>query len=88
MSQHTQMVEFAGGPLDGYSEPAPPASTLMLDLLAIPINPQLISLLGGNGVQGRSPTTSIALYRLNDENCYQFVGAAPVGKNLDDDAGA
>jgi hypothetical protein len=76
---HPDVVEFLGGPLDGYSYVVSPSQRLTRNA-AIPVNQNVVDMM--SGIEGRHQTraTSIAIYVLESTHHgwrYRFRGAAP-----------
>ena len=78
-----QIVEFAGGPLDGYEHVLPDHSGELAGTVGLEINRNVVRTLSGEG-DGDSPVgppTSIAVYCLeefSDPPRYEFLCAFPV----------
>lgn len=76
------IVEFAGGPLDGYVHVLPGPADELAGTVGLEISQSVVRLLsGGNGDESIGWPTSIAVYRLVEFSVpprYQFLCAAPV----------
>ena len=76
------IVEFTGGPLDGYEHPLPGPAEELAGTVGLEINQNVVRLLSGegNGDDQIGWPTSIAVYRLVDFSApprYEFLVAVP-----------
>lgn len=82
MFEQRSEIEFVGGPLDGHRHVVTMPVVEMNSVVSFPINRNLFRLLGRRPSGKPHPITSIALYRLqNDEDrvCYRFeLAGSPV----------
>ncbi|MCA9266328.1 MAG: hypothetical protein R3E01_02440 [Pirellulaceae bacterium] len=72
-------VEFFGGPLDGHIHVVSLPTDELNDVAAIPVNQNVIEMLGGHRAQQKGPATSIAVYVRQDDRAggqYHFLRSA------------
>jgi hypothetical protein len=70
-------IRFIGGPLDGYRETRPPGQVGLAEVLAVPINSNLLTALVGERRGPKKPASSVAVYELQILDGvveYRFVG--------------
>ena len=60
-------VEFIGGPLDGHTHAFTHSPDLLAWITGIPVSPDLVRFISGQGDRTESPATSIAVYQLHHE---------------------
>lgn len=73
-------IEFVGGPLDGFQQPVPPP-TADCNLLALPINVNVLRIVSGGTAGEKRKASSVAIYESTSSGrsyVYRFVGPAPV----------
>lgn len=71
-------IEFIGGPLDGYDYRASLPDEGLGDVVALPINQNVVRMLNGEGRGEVTGPSSVALYELDRQDealRYQFVVA-------------
>jgi hypothetical protein len=76
-SVKTCQVRYTGGPLDGHRERVPAVQSSLGDVIAIPVNGNLLAMLTGNRCGPKRPATSVAVYELHVVEGlveYQFLG--------------
>jgi hypothetical protein len=72
-------LEFIGGPLDGYTYTASFPLSELVDTMAMPVNQNVVRMLGGAPKGEKAPATSVALYELVRRGGawrYDYLGAA------------
>ena len=72
-------VQFVGGPFDGYRQAMSFPAEELGAIVAIPVNRNVLELLGGKRRRLKSPASSVALYELRTRGRtpqYHYVGAA------------
>ncbi len=77
-TRQTTGVEFVGGPFDGHFQSLCLAADELLELVAIPVNGNLVRMLVESNGVGREPPTSIAVYereKVGSPTRYRFLGA-------------
>lgn len=62
------MVEFIGGPFDGYTQPHAAVKTARL-----PVNPMLVRIFGGEPSVYNQTLTSVAVYQRSPLNPNRFI---------------
>lgn len=82
---NTLYLDFVGGPFDGHRQAMDTGDWELRDMVAFPVNENVLRLLAGEPTRPQQPVRSMAVYRLRPgEACYEFVGAwAPSDFNLD-----
>lgn len=58
-------VEFVGGPLDGHMHPFTHSPDRLAWIAGIPVSPDLLRFMNGQGDSAESPPTSVAVYQLH-----------------------
>lgn len=72
-------LEFIGGPLDGYTYTASFPFSELVTTMAMPVNPNIVRMLGGEHDGLKAPATSVAIYELKNRKGawrYEYIGAA------------
>ncbi len=72
-------LEFVGGPLDGYTYAASFPFSELVSTMAMPINQNIVRMLGGEHEGPKKPATSVAIYELTQRDGtwrYEYIGAA------------
>lgn len=87
----TEIVEFAGGPLDGYEHILPSAADELAGTVGLEINQNVVRTLSGeaSGEETIGAPTSIAVYRLEEFSApprYHFLCSVPVDVLQPEDA--
>ena len=87
----SHVVEFTGGPLDGYEHTLPAPVDELAGTVGLEVNQNVVRALSGEGSceEPIGSPTSIAVYRLeefSDPPRYQFVCAVPVDVVQPEDA--
>lgn len=72
-------LSFIGGPFDGHRQPIDCAQDELQELVAFPVNENVLRLLAGVARGAERPVRSMAIYRLEGQSHYRFVGAWPPG---------
>jgi hypothetical protein len=79
-ASHPDVVEFIGGPLDGHVYVVSSPSERLASNAAIPVNQNMVDMMGGAEGGDQMRATSIAMYVLESTPHgwkYRFHGAAP-----------
>lgn len=82
---HLHAVEFVGGPLDGHKHLGPEPVHERPETLALPINPQVLSVLDGARHVPSCPITSVAWYSrevVAGRWAYVFLGSTAPSESL------
>lgn len=70
-------LRFVGGPFDGYCQAVDCSGDELQELVAFPVNENVLKLLAGVARGAERPVRSMAIYRLEGTLRYRFVGAWP-----------
>lgn len=70
-------LSFVGGPFDGHDQPLDVEREELQEVVAFPVNENVLRLLSGSARGAQRPVRSMAVYRLDGPRCYRFVGAWP-----------
>jgi hypothetical protein len=74
-SSEQTRIEFIGGAYDGFHYDVP-APLLPPSNIALPVSEAIQRMLVGSGATEPTPTTSMAIYRLDRTRCrYRFLGS-------------
>jgi hypothetical protein len=73
MAVHIEVIEFVGGPFDGFVQFVDYPSTELERFLRFPINANVLAQLNGSHSGRMKPATSVAVYELMvDENALRY----------------
>jgi hypothetical protein len=75
---HSCVIEFIGGPFDGHVQSVSLPPRELIDVVALPVNSNVLHMVNGEPVGEKSPASSIAVYERDSATApprYRYVGA-------------